>query len=399
MKRVGIVAEYNPFHLGHRKQLHNLRKNGADQIVVAMSGSFVQRGLPAIVNKWQRAAWAVYDADLIVELPAVYVLRSAEYFARGAVRLLAALGCTHLAFGAETPDLEKLRAAAAEPDTAILQRELAAGTSYPVARIRALPEREIAAEILSEPNNLLAVAYLRAIREYDLPLIPIPLPRKRGGNPAHADGVSGEHIRAQLAECQVPQGVSAYVANDLQNNLREGNITVFAAYEQSILPLLRRMKTNELNDIGEFSEGLENKFYALRHAATLEEFWQGIKSKRYPHARIRRLTAQYALGMRRADLAYADNAPPGWVRPLAMRMNAGPILKSTPLPVITRIARARHYLVPAYARLLAYDLRATDLAALAHRAPETRAGGLDYYHAPIVKKIEKFPFWKYKQKK
>lgn len=386
MQRIGIIAEYNPFHLGHREQIRQVRRlfPGA-QIVVAMSGSFVQRGTPAIVNKWQRAVWAARYADLVIELPAVYVLRSAEHFARGDVRLLAALGCTGLACGAENPDLDYLHALAADPDSDRLHAALAAGEPYHLARLRALPQPIDSAAV--QANDLLAATYLRALRHHHLAMDFIPLPRYHHGPAGTAANANGSAIRKELAHGRIAPELAADVATDLRRTLADGDLATMAGYEQVALPLLRRMTQAELQAIGEFSEGLENRFYAARHAATLQEFWAQIKSKRYPHSRLRRLTAQYLLGMRRDHLAQADTDGPAWIRPLALGEQGGAILRDAALPVVTRIAAAERELPAATLALLRYDLLATDLAALTHSHPATRAGGTDYYQSPIV--IEK----------
>ena len=171
MRAVGIVAEYNPFHTGHAYHIETARKEtGADAVVVIMSGSFVQRGEPAIFDKWTRTRMALYGgADLVLELPALYATASAEYFARGAVETLRATGVIGtLSFGSECGDLEKLQRAAnllSAEDAAMretLQAALASGKSYPAAKMEALGVQNAAlGEILASPNNTLAVSYLR----------------------------------------------------------------------------------------------------------------------------------------------------------------------------------------------------------------------------------------------
>lgn len=379
-ERIGIIAEYNPFHLGHAKQISILRKRYPDaDILVAMSGSFVQRGTPAVVSKWQRAAWAIRHVDMVVEIPTAITLRSAAYFATGACRLLAAAGCTHLAFGAEHPDSAYLATLAAEPEPQELYLALSRGLPYHQAHLSALDTSLHPHEIGT--NDILAASYLRAIQQYDLPLQPIPLPRNRSGTPDKADGVSGSAVRHALYRQLPVYGLEPTVQEDLLCNRDKGLITTPIGYEQVVLPLIRTLQKEQLEHCGEFSEGLENRFYRARHAATLESFWQEIKSKRYPHARIRRLTAQVILGITHDIFTTVDTGP-HWIRPLALRADRSHLLQNTPLPVLHQVAHAMRKWDTPLANALAVDLRATDLAALA--TTHDKAGGKDYYQSPLI---------------
>lgn len=186
MKTVGIVAEYNPFHAGHRKQFDRVKAEfgGETAIVCAMSGNYVQRGAPAVMDKTLRAKAAVAcGADLVVELPTTVSLSSAEGFAAGGVGILSKL-CDALCFGAETGEAELLmetaRALLSEDFSPLLRRELDGGKSFPAARADALSRMGLSGEILRRPNDILAVEYCKAILAQQSPMTPFPI-RREGG--------------------------------------------------------------------------------------------------------------------------------------------------------------------------------------------------------------------------
>lgn len=389
--RIGIITEYNPFHLGHAAQLAAVRQRIPDAvIIVAMSGSFVQRGLPAVIDKWTRAAEAVHaGADLVVELPVLSVLRSAESFAAGGIHLLVALGIDALAFGMEQPDaLNRLRHI---PTSSALRPYLETGCSYGEARTRALAAIDpVAAELTRRPNNLLAGYYLRALHDLAPTAAPMALPRYTAKSaatvlglplPAEDRPVSASMIRTHLTDT-LPDGL---LAADTAAALRTSPArTVPARYEDLALADLRRFTPLLAATYGSFSEGLEHRWYARRHAATLDEFWGAVRTKRIPLARLRRLTAQLLLRITGADLARHDTTPAAWVRPLAMNARGAAVLKHSALPVISKTADAPARLEPSVYRRFAYDLLATDIAALTADAPAARAGGQDYLRHPIT---------------
>ena len=209
MKTVGIIAEYNPFHNGHCLQIREIQRHFPDAgIVVAMSGSFTQRGTAAILDKWQRAEAAVrHGASLVLELPTVFSTRSAQYFAEGSVRLLDRIGVVDaIAFGSECKNLKSLTRLANEIDamqqSIAMKNRLQKGGSYAAAITEAAdPDTDI-----RQPNVILAVEYLRAIRRFHVNLSPTPLPRFSAGHhdsdiPSVGDCpiASASAIRAALA--------------------------------------------------------------------------------------------------------------------------------------------------------------------------------------------------------
>ncbi len=341
-KVAGIVAEYNPFHRGHAYHIAETRSIlGADCAVVSvMSGDFVQRGDAAVFDKFTRAEMAVRGgADLVLELPLRWSLSSAEGFARGGVRLLAATGVvTHLSFGSETGDLAPLqRAADGLRDPALAKRlksELQRGLSFPAARQRAL-ESVIGADaaVLSNPNNLLAVEYLRAMRDLGAALAPLAIRRVGAGHDAagESDYPSASWLRERM---RAGESVSAWVPQ-----LPEAKPVFLDDLEVAVLSRLRMLPKEAFAALPDCSEGLENVLYqAVHSAATLEGILAAAKSKRYPMSRLRRMLLCAALGVQR-------DAQAPYLRVLAANEQGRALLhdmrKTASLPVITKPADAR----------------------------------------------------------
>lgn len=341
-KVAGIVAEYNPFHRGHAYHIAETRSIlGADCAVVSvMSGDFVQRGDAAVFDKFTRAEMAVRGgADLVLELPLRWSLSSAEGFARGGVRLLAATGVvTHLSFGSETGDLAPLqRAADGLRDPALAERlksELQRGLSFPAARQRAL-ESVIGADaaVLSNPNNLLAVEYLRAMRDLGAALAPLAIRRVGAGHDAagESDYPSASWLRERM---RAGESVSAWVPQ-----LPEAKPVFLDDLEVAVLSRLRMLPKEAFAALPDCSEGLENVLYQAVHSeAALEGILAAAKSKRYPMSRLRRMLLCAALGVQR-------DAQAPYLRVLAANEQGRALLhdmrKTASLPVITKPADAR----------------------------------------------------------
>ena len=329
MRTVGIVCEYNPLHKGHRKQLRAIRELlGEDTaIVCAMSGSFVQRGSPAIVDKSLRAEAAVRcGADLVLELPVTRALQSAEGFAAGGVELLKGL-CDTLCFGAETPDREGLmdcaRALTGEAFPPLLREELEKGCSFPAARQAALERMGLDTALVREPNDILGIEYCKAVlaQGADMDILPI----KREGS-YHAEIADGENPSATAVRelMLYRHNWRTFVPRNARALFEGAPLHTLAAGERAVLYKLRTMTDEDFEALPYGSEGLWRKFMrACREEATLEDIIAATKSKRYTRTRIDRMIMCAYLGIDRALLT----APVPYARVLAFTDKGRAILK------------------------------------------------------------------------
>ncbi len=372
MAVVGIVAEYNPFHTGHAKHLALTRQEAGQDaaLVVCMSGHWLQRGDCAVADKWARAAMAArFGADLVLELPTPFAMASAETFARGAVELLAAAGMGTLSFGCETPDLPVLHALADTLNSPRFDEAVAPlmahGLSYPAARQRAaqsLLGRETAA-LLALPNNNLAVEYLRCLPP-GVTALPIhrlgthdaPLPDR--------DDPSASSLRALLRR---GENADPYLPSPWR-----GEVYDLKHLERTVLSSLRTLTVEDLETLPDAGDGLAQRLWkAARMATTLDELWDAAKTKRFTHARLRRVTLRAALGVP------APQAAPAYLRVLAMtRRGAAHLAALKPgctLPIITKPARHKD--------LLAAEAALTDQFSLCLPAP--LPCGEEFLHSPV----------------
>lgn len=327
MQTVGIICEYNPLHRGHEKQLRLVRKLGGEGIVCLMSGNFVQRGAPAIIDKSLRAAAALEcGADLVLELPLTAALSSAEGFAREGVRLLGHF-CDSLCFGAETADATSLLSAAqvllSDDFSPALRQQLDKGLSFPVARSKALEQMGVDASMLSTPNNILAVEYCKAILASGSGMKPLVIHRDGDYHALDADPqnpsatairqrmVSGEHW-----EHLVPEAAGCI--------FRAATVHTLAAGERAVLARLRTMSDEEFEALPYGSEGLWRKLMHIsRTRAGLEQIAAGVKSKRYTRTRIDRMILCAFLGLTKEMM----NSPAPYARVLAFNDTGREILK------------------------------------------------------------------------
>lgn len=321
MAAVGIVCEYNPFHLGHEKQLRMAREQlgGSTPVVCLMSGNFVQRGAPALFDKTVRARAAVEcGASLVLELPVTCALSSAEGFARGAVEIFDRLGTVDtLCFGSETGDAAALVRAAeamtAPVFTQALRLALTDGLSYPAARQRALEETLGDGALLTSPNDILAAEYCKALFERRSRIRPLAV-RREGGyhdETPDAENPSATAVRAALLRGEgwrqlVPEAAAAVYDGAARYTLTSG--------ERAMLARLRGMSEAEWAQLPFGSEGLWSKLRrAVQTERSVEEILCAAKSKRYPRTRLQRMLMCGYLGITQTDLA----RPLTYVRVLA----------------------------------------------------------------------------------
>jgi predicted nucleotidyltransferase len=300
---LGVVAEYNPLHMGHLHHLKTARaESGCQYTVVAMSGNFVQRGEPALLAKGTRAAMALEaGADLVIEIPTYFVLQSAQSFARAGVALLANCGATVLSFGSESGKKEELTALAAWLKQELAQQrireQMNLGKTYAAAvqgAVQATPEVSHLAPLLAGANDILAVEYIRAIDQFcpDIEILPV----RRIGRESSAYK-SASQLRAMLAKGGA-ETIKEHIPQILWPSfVRAAAKPVFAEdFSQALLYALLTMDAGQIRSLPACSEGLENRVLrAVRESRTTSQLIAAIKTKRYPRTRIQRLLMQALL--------------------------------------------------------------------------------------------------------
>jgi predicted nucleotidyltransferase len=381
----GVIAEYNPFHNGHSYQLQQARcVTGCEQVVVVMSGSFVQRGEAAMFDKFSRARWALQNgADMVLQLPTIYACSTAERFAEGAVRVLNGTGIVDaLCFGSESGDIaeiKKVAALAAEETTAhkeMLLKHLKQGMSFPSARSKAFAERHGGhlAEAASMPNDILGIEYLRAIGKFAPHIVPYAI--KRVGVSHDANKADGAFASASALRRLVLSGdtdaLRTYLPENVFAEITRQIVDGTAPYAQdclsdAVLYALRRMTKEDLKRLPDVNEGLENVLYrCAREASGYRELLSLMKTRRYTLARLKRILIYALLGVE-SDI-YPSALP--YIRVLGVRKDSLSLLnalgKNASLPVVTRFSDTLD--LPQNALLLhEIDMRAADIVPLARK--------------------------------
>ena len=383
MRVAGIIAEYNPLHNGHVYHMERTREvTKCDYIIVVMSGDYVQRGEPAIADKYTRTQWALLaGADLVLELPTVCALSSAERFAAGGVRVLAGTGVLdYLCFGSETPETDDLLKAAEalknEPPAfrEALKTQLSLGKSYPRARYDALEAcgaPQVLLKALSTPNSILGMEYVRFLQQYAPEAEPVAIHRVGAGyNDTALAGTfsSATAIREALCCCNESayEGMPMYVGGYFK--LGGIHCVTMADAEPMMLYALRMMNAEEMKALPDVQEGFENVLYrASREARTTAELFCLLKSKRYTLARCKRICACALLGIKK-PLAYTAFSEDGlYMRVLGFKRSARSLLSAIghrhTLPLVMRRSDIAN--LPAAAQLtLETDIRAHDVYSL-----------------------------------
>lgn len=342
----GVICEYDPFHLGHRWMLEQLKQQG--DVVCVMSGHFTQRGEFAAVNKFARAEMAVRcGADLVLELPTPWAMAGAERFARGGVALLRKTGVvTHLAFGSECGDLAALERVEACLSGAAyqeaLREELGSGETFARCRQRAV-ERLLTAEdaaLLQRPNNILGIEYLKALRREGFLLEAVTIPRRGGGHDGPvAEGIApASHLRQLLRAGRTEEALTFMppeAAAVLRREIDAGRAPVdMMTCQRGILARLRCMGEEELRPYDGGGEGLYRRVYrAVRQSPDLNTLLETAKTRRYPMARLRRLLLAAYLGLRE------EPEEPPYLRLLAASRGGCALLRQMrEVPVLTKPA-------------------------------------------------------------
>lgn len=437
MSVLGIVAEYNPLHSGHAWHIRkSLELTGASAAVCVLSSQFVQRGEPGIVSKHARTRMALNcGIDLVIELPGAFSCASAEYFASAAVRLLHSFGVVDcISFGSEAGVLDRLQKAAhflADESPAFkeaLRKNLDDGLSFPAARQAALRAclDDQTFQMVSSPNNILAIEYLKAIERFNSRLRPVTVPRIGQGYSEKTLGSSyssataiRSYIRARWPVPDKEHALAGFSGQnalpdadpdsfhaffpDLTGNMPESSLKVLEAefregrgpvfpedFEKILLHRLRTASDQELKSLPYMEEGLHNRLrQASLSCATLDEILNYCTTSRYPRARISRALCALLLGMTDSFLAeLKENGYVQYIRVLGFNEKGRKLLaaarKKATLPIITKPASYKKLENPLARRLFEHEIRITDVYCLAYKKPALNRGGLELTTPPVM---------------
>ena len=391
MKTIGIICEYNPFHNGHAHQLHTLAQLHPDALrICIMSGSFVQRGEPAIFSKFDRARWAILGgADIVIELPTLYSTGSAQLFGTGAIRMVKALDIDALSFGSETADLDALVDIAKRMDCESTQEQLRTyikeGLSYGAAFRKALDT-----EILNTPNALLGLEYIRAGLAYNAKLEYIPILRTSNHHEETLTDElpSGTALRQLITSTgnlssQLQATIPPSIASDMTQVTENGNYVNYNRYYDMVHSLSRRTTPKELEKFGDFSEGIEHLWSKAAQQSSWTAATEEIKSKRYTYARLQRMGAYLTLGITKDVLQSAMEEGPQYARLLAFNDRGRQWLRNEyEIPLIQKWAKAPNELSVLGQTMHHIDTLATDIQALCFHNESNRIGHRDYTYTP-----------------
>ena len=400
-KVLGIIAEYNPFHNGHLLHLTKSKEEtGAEYSICIMSGNFVQRGNTSIVNKWVKTEMALKSGiDLVLELPTVYAISSAENFAEGAIKLLNSLKIVDtVSFGSENSNIDILNRISGilyeEPKQYVefLNEELKKGLSFPKARENAILlylNDQKYSNILNQPNNTLAIEYLKALKKYKSHIMPIAIKREKAfynSNCIVDEYASATAIRNMIVNNQfndirkvMPRLAYDLLMQEIENNQYVIDISKF---EKEILYSIRRLSTADLKKFPEVNEGLEN---AIKNAAnscnTLAELINIIKTKRYTQTRIQRILLYILLNITKKDMYISRKTVP-YARILGYSQKGKALISEIykANPKIALITSVKNFFDSSnnktYKHMLNKDVLATNIYTLAYK--NNSVANLDY---------------------
>ncbi|MBA7519011.1 tRNA(Met) cytidine acetate ligase [subsurface metagenome] len=439
MKILGIITEYNPFHNGHLYHLFKAKEiTGADYVVAVMSGNFLQRGEPAIINKWARTKMALNaGVDLIIELPFVFSTQDANGFAFGAVKLLDSLQIIdYLCFGCETDNLDTLYSISnflhIEPQKykELIVHNSKNGYKFPRARAQALCEyhrivgidglEKISplelSKLLKYPNNILALEYIKHLINLKSKIKPMAI--KRMGAGYHQKNIKGKISSATSIRNEILNSLSSpktdlFILNDkikstipqsgfpiLEKELREGRGPITSdSYRQYILATLRRMSLEDISRVQGVTEGLENRIKkASLKSSTVEQLINSIKTRRYTRTKIQRIILHLMMNLSKKDVKTFNRCGPLYARVLGFSKKGKTLLrtikKNSSTPLISKLSNylrqtiseennnVRNRLI----KMLDHDILATDIYVLANEKAEDRVARLDFTHKIVMNK-------------
>lgn len=344
MKIAGIIAEYNPFHNGHSLLVQKAREAGYTHVIAVMSGNFVQRGEPAVFHHSVRTKAALENGvDLVLQLPSVYAMSGAQSFARAGVEILNGLGIVDsLVFGSECGDADLLsdtaRAVYGEEIKTYLSEELEKGISFASARENALRKiNPVYADVIKTPNNILGVEYIAALNRFESKITPVTFERIGA---AHDSNETSENIAgaSYIRELIGNGGDWQKLVPENTKELYAGaEIADASRMENAVLYKIRTVSAEELSEVPDISEGIENRILAAaKQARSLDELYSLAKTKRYSHARIRRIIWNCLLGVKADDL----KLPVPYIRVMGFNQNGAEVVKAAKntsvLPILSK---------------------------------------------------------------
>ena len=439
MKILGIITEYNPLHNGHLYHLYKAReRTGADYVVAVMSGNFLQRGEPAIINKWARTKMALNAGiDLIIELPFVFSTQDANGFAFGAVKLLDSLQIIdYLCFGCETDNLDTLYSISnflnIEPQEykELIVYNCKSGYEFPKARsqtvcdyhrifgingLEKISPLELS-KLLKYPNNILALEYIKHLLNLKSKIKPIAI--KRIGASYHQKNIKGKISSATSIRNEILNNLNSpkndlFMLNDkikstipssgfpvLERELREGRGPItLNSYRQYILATLRRMSLEDISRIHGVTEGLENRIKkASLKSYTVEQLINSIKTRRYTRTKIQRIILHIMINLSKKDVKIFNRCGPLYARVLGFSKKGKTLLrtikKSSSTPLISKLSNYLRQIISEEnnnvrirsIKMLDYDILATDIYVLGNKKAEDRVARLDFTHKIVIKK-------------
>lgn len=406
---VGIIGEYNPFHNGHKYHLEESKRIlNANYSVAVISGNFVQRGNVSIVDKWTKAEMVISNGiDLVIELPAIYSISSAENFAYGAIKTLDSLNIVdYISFGSELGDLDVLNKFAdifyRQPSeyVSILNHELSKGISFPKARENAvlmyLNDIRKYSNVLSSPNNILGIEYLKAIKKSKTHIRPLTIQRENVGynqlgstnNFASATAIRNMIMNNKLSK--LPYVMPRETYKILYHSFQKGHyVKDLSRFEKEIIYTLRTMSIKEIAELPDVVEGLE---HSIKNAAnscnTLNEFMNIIKTKRYTTTRIQRILIYALLGITKKDMKESTKDIP-YIRVLGFNKKGKELLSvisnsNKNINVITSVKKYLDNGNPSkYSKnMLNIDINATNIYTIGYQKDSW--SNLDYTHIMVI---------------
>lgn len=417
MNLLGLVVEYNPFHNGHKYHLEKSKEiTNATHTLAIMSGSFLQRGEPALFDKFTRAEMAVKNGvDLVIELPTLYSCQSAEIFSHGAIATLNTLNCVDsICFGSEEGSVDILYTIAdilvKEPSDfkTTLKKYLDEGLVFPIARSKSLYDyirsnnllnlnEDELQKILNSSNNILGIEYIKSLIKLNSTIKPYTITRiasEYNSKDINSSICSATAIRNSLKNNMnlilIENVVPVHTFNEIDNKINHKFNPMFDSDFYNILSSTIIRDYHNLHNYFEVNEGIENKIYSnIFTSRNLEELINSTKSKRYTMTKIKRTLNNILLGINREDVKKVkDISQVPYIRVLAFNNKGREIIKkiknSSDVEIITKFSKISHIDDPLFSTLINYDLKSSNMYNLLYykNNRDLLKGPMDYYLSP-----------------